>query len=133
MYFPDITPYEYGRTEPRANLLNVGWLSAGRAFSSGAPDDRLIPAIQRLVASPVNLYRGSHLCEFCPSPPVNTSPGGIRMLDPLPGTTGNGEIRVAATNGITYVAPVLVLHYVIAHGYLPPQEFIDAVIDTMST
>jgi hypothetical protein len=64
---------------------------------------------------------------------VNTSPGGIRVLDPLPGTTGNSEIRVAAANGITYVAPVLVLHYVIAHGYLPPQEFIDAVIDTMST
>jgi hypothetical protein len=48
---------------------------------------------------------------------------------PLPGTTGNGEIRVRAANGITYVAPVLVLHYVVEHGYLPPQEFIEAVID----
>jgi hypothetical protein len=50
------------------------------------------------------------------------------MLDPLPGTTGNGEIRVTATNGINYVAPVLILHYVGAHEYLPPKEFIDAVM-----
>jgi hypothetical protein len=129
MYFPDLTPYEYGRSEPRANLLNVGWLSAAHSFPSGAPDDRLIAALQRLVASPVNLYRGLHLCEFCPSPPLKTPPAGIRLRKPLR-ATGNGEIRVAATNGITYVAPVLVLHYVVAHGYLPPQEFIDAVIDS---
>ncbi len=47
------------------------------------------------------------------------------MLDPLPGTTGNGEIRITAASGTTYVAPVLILHYVVAHGYLPPQEFIE--------
>jgi hypothetical protein len=56
------------------------------------------------------------------------------MLVPLPGTTGNGEIRVIATAGATtYVAPVLVLHYVVAHGYLPPQEFIDAVLVAIAT
>jgi hypothetical protein len=54
------------------------------------------------------------------------------MIEPVPGTTGNGEIRVAAANGITYVAPVLVLHYVVAHKYLPPQEFIDAVTNAAS-
>jgi hypothetical protein len=32
MYFPDLTPYEYGQTEPQPNLLNVGWLSAAQAF-----------------------------------------------------------------------------------------------------
>jgi hypothetical protein len=62
------------------------------------------------------------------------SPGGLPMLVPLPGTTGNGEIRVIATAGATtYVAPVLVLHYVVAHGYLPPQEFIDAVLVAIAT
>ena len=50
------------------------------------------------------------------------------MLDPLPGTTGNGEIRITAANGTIYVAPVLILHYVVAHGYQPPQEFVDAAI-----
>jgi hypothetical protein len=132
MYFPDLTPYEYGRTEPQANVLNVGWLSAAHPVSSGASDERLIAALRRLADSPVNLYRGSHLCEFCPRPPTKLSPGGIPMLDPLPGTTGNGEIRITATNGTTYVAPVLILHYVVAHGYQPPQEFVDAAINAVS-
>jgi len=126
MYFPDLTPYEYARTRPQATVLNVGWLSAAHAFSSGTADERLVNALQRLVASPVNLRRGFHLCEFCP----NLS---MKMYPRPPGTSGNGEIRVAARNGVIYVAPVLVLHYVVAHGYLPPQEFIDAAIDRRST
>jgi hypothetical protein len=131
MYFPDLTPYAYGRTEPQANVLNVGWLSADQTFPVGIPDQRLVDALRRLVASPVNLYRGLYDCEFCPHPPTTMSPGGLPMLDPLPGTTGTGEIRVVGTaSGITYVAPVLVLHYVVAHRYLPPQEFIDAVSAT---
>jgi hypothetical protein len=64
---------------------------------------------------------------------MKMSLGGIPMLDPLPGTTGNGEIRVTAMNGITYVAPVLILHYVVAHGYLPPREFVHAAINAAST
>jgi hypothetical protein len=129
MYFPDLTPYEYGRAAPQPNVVNVGWLAAAHPFpaSSGTLDERFTAALQRL-ATPVNLSRGSHLCEFCPPPPMKLFPGGIPMLDPAPGTTGNGEIRITAANGTTYVAPVLILHYVIAHGYLPPREFVDAAI-----
>ncbi len=129
MYFRDLTPYEYGRTEPQANVLNVGWLSPTHRFPSGALEEGFVSALERLVASPVNLYRGLHICEFCPPPPYKLIGGGSLMPDPLPGTTGNGEIRIAATNGNTYVAPVLIFHYVVAHGYLPPKEFIDAVIE----
>ncbi|KRR18256.1 hypothetical protein CQ14_25405 [Bradyrhizobium lablabi] len=86
-----------------------------------------------MIASPVNLTRGWHFCEFCPKPAKTVSPGRIRMLDPAARTLGNGEIRVASAAGIIYVAPLLVLHYVVAHGYLPPQEFIDAVIEWSAT
>ena len=42
--------------------------------------------------------------------------------------SGNGEIRVPALQGdIVYVAPQLVAHYVEAHNYLPPPEFIESV------
>jgi len=134
MYFPDLTPYVYGRTEPRPDMLNVGWLSADQPFAKGAPDDRLVPALERLAASPVNLDRGIHLCEFCPMPPVKINPINpqMRMIEPPPGTMGNGEIHVAGSNGVTYVAPVLVLHYVAKHQYLPPQEFIEATIKAAS-
>jgi hypothetical protein len=132
MYFPDLTPYQYGRTEPRPNVQNVGWLCAAQPFRRGDPDERFVNALEQLVLSPMNLYRGSHLCEFCSSPPAKTFPNGLRTIEPLPGTMGNGEIRVAAADGITYVAPVLVFHYVVAHNYLPPQEFVDAVMRAVS-
>ena len=128
MYFPDLTPYEYDHTKPQPNVLNVGWLSGAEAFPVGIPDERLVPALGQLTATPTNLYRGKHICDLCPAPPTIMSSGGIPMLDPPSGTTGNGEIRVTGAGGVTYVAPVLILHYVVAHGYLPPQEFIDATI-----
>jgi hypothetical protein len=40
----------------------------------------------------------------------------------------SAEIRVASTSGVTYAAPVLILHYVEAHKYLPPAAFVATVI-----
>ncbi len=84
--------------------------------------------MRALIAAPVNLFRGAHLCEFCPAPPVVTTPKGLRLIEPPPGTSGNGEIRVVGSGGRTYVAPVMVLHYIDAHAYRPPQAFIEAVL-----
>jgi len=52
------------------------------------------------------------------------------MLDAPAETSGNGEVWVEGRDGLTYVAPALVLHYVVEHDYAPPQAFIDAVIAT---
>jgi hypothetical protein len=130
MYFPDLTPYAYAGAEPRENTLNIGWLSPSHPFPRCAPDGRLVAALRRLAAAPVNLFRGAYVCEFCPPPSIRQSACGITMLNPSPGTTGNGEIRIIGADGTTYVAPVLVLHYVVAHGYLPPREFVDAALAT---
>jgi hypothetical protein len=130
MYFADLTEYRYGTTSPRPDVLNIGWLSKNHAFPQGRSDPSFVAKLERLVASPIMLSRGSHLCEFCPRPPTVLSKGGIPMLAPAPGTTGNGQIRVNYRKGgalVAYMAPVLVLHYVLEHHYLPPQEFIDAV------
>ncbi|AVP96808.1 hypothetical protein C7S18_06155 [Ahniella affigens] len=127
MFFADLTPYEYGPCQPNDNLVNVGWLAREHPFASGEVPKEFLMALRKLVASPVNLYRGSHICELCPAPPLRLSPGGIPMLYPPPETTGNGEIRIRGLRGLVYVAPVLVAHYVEAHKYLPPAEFIEAV------
>jgi len=39
---------------------------------------------------------------------------------------GNGEIRVA-NEAVIFAAPVLVVHYLEEHAYLPPAEFLKAV------
>jgi hypothetical protein len=128
LFFADLTPYEYGREEPRSNVLNVGWLSREHSFPTGGVSDAFINVLRRLVASPVNLYRGYHICEFCPEPSEFLGPTGLRMIDPPKDTMGNGEIRVVGSNGLVYVAPALVAHYVEAHNYSPPAEFIRAVL-----
>lgn len=126
MYFADLTPYEYGREDAKPDVLNVGWLSVGHSFPAGPTSEGFRAGLRCLVQAPVNVYRGIHLCEFCPRPPENLTPSGLRTIDPAPGTFGNGEVRVRA-HGTTYVAPVLVLHYVEAHNYAPPAEFVSAV------
>jgi hypothetical protein len=117
-------------TLPISHLTNtdVGWLSSARDYYQQPPDEQLVRVLRRLVLSPVNLYRGSHLCEFCPQPTPILSKGGILVIDPPRNMTGNGEIRVEGKYGKIYVAPMLILHYVVEHSYAPPLEFVDAVL-----
>jgi hypothetical protein len=44
------------------------------------------------------------------------------------GALSSTEIRVVGRDGRVYAAPGLVCHYVAAHGYQPPQEFVEAVM-----
>lgn len=41
---------------------------------------------------------------------------------------GMSEIWLPSSSGVIYAAPSLIYHYMEAHRYLPPQEFLDAVI-----
>jgi hypothetical protein len=58
---------------------------------------------------------GFHCCEFCPP----RSDGRF--------TRGHRNVWIPA-DSVVYVAPELILHYIEAHGYRPPDEFITAVI-----
>jgi hypothetical protein len=126
MYFEDLSPYEYLRRPADAAIVNVGWLSVDHSYETGDVAAEFLEAVRRLVASPVNLTRGVHECEFCPSP--MTTRNGAPWYQPVPGSTGNGEIRIVGNDGRTYVAPVLLLHYLEAHRYRPPVAFIAAVL-----
>jgi hypothetical protein len=39
---------------------------------------------------------------------------------------GNGEIRVPG-DGVVFAAPVLIIHSIEGHDYLPPDQFLKAV------
>jgi hypothetical protein len=128
MYFRDLTPYTYGSTPPVDSIVNIGWLSREHGFATGLAPREFLTALARLTDSPVNLYRGRHYCEFCPTPMVTMSDRGPTLVEPPSAIWGNREIRVPADCGRIYVAPKLVLHYVEAHGYLPPEEFMNACV-----
>jgi len=133
-YFPDLSRYEYGRIS-QPGVLNVGWLDNTHPFTQGTVDAHLIQKLRLLAAKPVELYRGSHICELCAEPglPKKTLPPHHVVLDMnspygnwRASRASNGEIRVSRA-GVTFAAPVLIVHYIEEHGYLPPVQFLTAV------
>ncbi|WBC17744.1 hypothetical protein O7600_13350 [Micromonospora sp. WMMA1998] len=103
-----------------------------QAFPSGPVSGDLVARLSALAEKPVNLTRGFHLCPFCLAQArseFSMDDGGKALLDSLRGlgAMGNGEILVRGEEGVCYLAPVLVSHYVELHGYQPPREFVVAV------
>ncbi|MEU6085276.1 hypothetical protein ABZ865_00445 [Streptomyces sp. NPDC047085] len=49
------------------------------------------------------------------------------MSVPGYGPGGHAEIRAVSDDGVLYVAPNLIIHYIVDHLYGPPAEFLDAV------
>jgi hypothetical protein len=134
-YFPDLAPYAYGHSAHPA-VVHVGWLDGSRPFPKGPVESRLIKKMKLLMEKPVERYRGVHLCELCVAPPdleKTIVPNRIGLIDPncswakwAAQRKGNGEIRVASS-GVTFAAPVLIVHYIEEHCYLPPAQFLKAI------
>jgi hypothetical protein len=133
-YFPDLSPYKYGRVS-QPGVVHIGWLDGNHPFTQGTVDGDLIRKLRLLAAEPVELYRGYHICELCVEPdlPKETLPPNHIVLDMnspygkwLALHEGNGEIRVSNA-GVTFAAPVLIVHYIEEHSYLPPAQFLKAV------
>jgi hypothetical protein len=121
--YGDLSPYSY--TDSDVPMLNIGWLGSVLPFKTGMLDARVLPLLVKWAVDPANLMCGSHTCEFC----GEESP----IMIPAPGTRerkaflGNGEIHVPG-QGVVYAAPTLIVHYIIAHGYRPPDVFVDALL-----
>jgi hypothetical protein len=120
-------------------VVHVGWLDNIHPYPKGAVDARLIEKMKLLASSPVELYRGTHICELCaePSDLVKTTLPNRVVLDPncswvrwVDQRSSNGEIRVSRGAKI-FAAPVLIVHYIEAHSYLPPTQFLKAVEDAL--
>ncbi len=123
MYFPDLTPYRYfwGFRQP---ARNCGWLDARHDFAVGPVTDDFLAALRVLTAMPVVRALGFHVCNLCATDarPGFTDERGVRQL------LGSAEIRAFHPRGALFAAPNLLLHYVEAHGYRPPDVFIEAAL-----
>jgi hypothetical protein len=127
-YFPDLSPYAYGHGS-HPGVLHIGWLDGVHEYRKGIVSPRLIEKMKKMASAPVELYRGFHICELCTPPTkVRQATDDAVWWRWAKSRAGNGEIRVERGN-ITYAAPVLIVHYIEEHGYLPPQDFLQAVED----
>ena len=121
------------------NPIHVWFIWVGWMVFTLIPKERWklrrIEKLRMLARNPVELYRGKHICELCFEPPdlVKTTLPTSVVLDPncswarwVDQRSSNGEIRVSR-DGIVLAAPVLIVHYIEAHCYLPPVKFLKAV------
>ncbi|MEU3649211.1 hypothetical protein AB0E59_37960 [Lentzea sp. NPDC034063] len=122
-YYPDLSPYEYFESDEK--MLNVGWLDADHDFPRGPVPREFVDALLRLSKKSRNQTRGFHWCVFCKGAfedvPNPYRPPGVA-------SKGSAEIHAVGADGVRYSAPTLVIHYVIEHGYRPPEVFVAAVL-----
>ena len=127
-WYPDLSPYSYlpNYIPAGQTILNVGWLEHGHDFPVGDPPGGFLDALAELCARNAHApTRGFHSCNLCSDEDLKPSTvdiGGRKAM------LGNAEIRVISENGTILTAPNLVLHYVDRHRYLPPAEFVEAVL-----
>ena len=119
MHFDDLSPYTYGSAASDGRGVNVGWLDAPHGFPTGDTLPELRARLAVLVErGETGGMMGFHACTL-----------GHQVDERH---VGNGEIIALGADGTRYHAPTLILHYVEAHHYRPPQEFVDAVLRTAS-
>lgn len=101
-------------------VLAVGWLDDAHPYTRGSVDRDDFDTLISLLANPWQPFvsAGRHACPFC-----RFSGGPARVGEV---TMGSANLFVPA-EACVYVAPSLILHYIDAHGYAPPDAFWEAV------
>ena len=112
-WFSDLSSCAYFGEEFAGALKAIGWLERGREYPVGRAEQsiyRKLVALRREPWQPM-VSMGVHECDLCQ----------------YEGEIGSANIFIPA-NGFLYVCPELITHYMNAHGYLPPDEFCEAVL-----
>lgn len=109
-HYSDLTPYNYRHYSEQE--LNVGWLQKDNEFTTGEVPEGFLDRLKKFEKNRFFKTRGMHFCEFCQE-----------------NHSSSDEIRVVSKDGKVYASPTLLSHYIDEHNYLPPQEFIDAVVE----
>lgn len=121
----DLEPYLGCPADAALGLdpLGVGWLQRNQPFPTGPVSEPFLAALLPFCfdENVVCAMRVARRCPLCNElvPPVEREEHSAH-----PGT---GEIRVLGETDI-YAAPDLIVHYITAHNYQPPQEFVQAVL-----
>ena len=123
-FYESLSSYVYRPGRGDSDAVNVGWLARGNAFSVGEVPQGFADRLARLtLRHPVNRMRGWQECHLCEVKyPIQIE------VDDERHPVGDAEIRVSGRDGQVYAAPTLISHYVAAHGYHPPDEFVEAVM-----
>jgi hypothetical protein len=114
-WYEDLAPCDYFGSECATCLRAIGWLEHGRTFTTGRVGNEVYSKLVELLKEPwqPSIFMGFHRCDLC-------------QYD---GESGMRNLFIPA-HGVAFVAPELVIHYMNAHAYRPPDEFCAAVLSS---
>ena len=115
-YYQDLSPYVYVGAIPGA--VNVGWLDREHDFPKGKVPGSAVKKLRRLAENPAVRHRGFHQCEFC---------GALGHLRWSEKDRRSSSVFTVRRGERIYAAPKMIIHYIVAHHYLPPGEFLEAL------
>ncbi|MEE9611218.1 MAG: hypothetical protein V3W19_08200 [Desulfatiglandales bacterium] len=113
-WYDDLSECDYFGRNSSAYLRAVGWLEHGKEYPTGKISKTVYDRLAELLKDPFQplVAMGVYECDLCQFPEH---------------TMGSANLFVPG-NGLLYVCPELILHYINAHWYKPPKEFCDAVL-----
>jgi hypothetical protein len=113
-WFEDLTECDYFGPHLADSLRAVGWLRRDRPYPTGETDVEVFAKLADLVRDPWQpvVAAGPHPCDLC----LYESEASCSANLFVPG------------DGILYVCPTLIIHYMNAHRYAPPPAFCRAVL-----
>lgn len=113
-WFADRSPCTYFGEEYASFLRAVGWLKRGKPFETGSVDSGVFVRLVEMARDPWQpiMLMGSHSCDLCLYDRAATSINNVFI----------------PADGVVFVCPVLIAHYMNAHWYRPPDEFCQAVM-----
>jgi hypothetical protein len=129
MHYPDLSPIWLPPSASSSKLLAVGWLEPGHDYRLGEVRTEFVLKLVDLLVNPWQpaIAMGRHPCGFCR---LSGGPPSFRFEN----LAISSEVRIGISNlwvpadGFLFVSPSLILHYMDAHGYSPPDEFQMAVM-----
>ena len=112
-WLADLSPCDYFGPQYAEQLLAIGWLERGHDFPRGEADRRIFDRLEDFRRDPWQpiLAAGPHQCDLCT----------------YEGAFGTKNIFVPGA-GKLFACPELITHYMNTHQYLPPEEFLSAVL-----
>lgn len=127
-YIEDESELIYFPFSEGLGFIAAGWLATDCDYTKGDVSPEFFRALCRLLVNPWSppiASRGVHRCELC------RFSGGASKYS-FEGYSfsaiGSSELFVPFDNRV-YVAPVSIAHYIDCHGYCPPPEFQQAVLE----
>jgi hypothetical protein len=115
MWYEDLTGCDYFADILPAKPISIGWLENGKLYTKGKTPGEIVEKIIEFNKNPGMYHRfcGYHECDFCDF--FNIELGATTIL--------------IAYKNKAYICPALIIHYIEEHFYLPPDEFIEAVLN----